>query len=297
MVDLDDVMIFAVSPMENNRFIGVLKDKNFILSYLTKNTCEGILLNLSNNSVLRLIKNKATNQYEETKQQPNIRNKYRLKFVKKDMYWVGDTVDTYTFGYGRFYKGSNILVYEGFSFFNVYAGIGISFHEDGIKKHYEGTWYFGKSHGYGTLWDQDGNVTFQGYFNNGLPVENRTLCILHGDENLNSIHAFVTELVIGCRCFVSSVEQIDFMSFPFLVVLEIGNESFQKTKHLKISNNPSLESIQVGEKSFNVSGSILITNNSELHTILIAADSFVTYSDVTIQSIFIVQSVIRSSLS
>ena len=35
---------------------------------------------------------------------------------------------------------------------------------------YEGEWHRGRMHGYGTLYDKDGNVVWEGYFDRGRPV-------------------------------------------------------------------------------------------------------------------------------
>jgi hypothetical protein len=68
------------------------------------------------------------------------------------------------------YPGSNHLLYRGGFIGLRFSGAGTMYYNRENLAAYEGEWHRGRMHGYGTLYDKDGNVVWEGYFDRGRPV-------------------------------------------------------------------------------------------------------------------------------
>ena len=105
-------------------------------------------------------------------------NLYKISGVhKKELdlgpkgYYVGETKYDKPYGNGILYKSinKNKKIYEGTFISGKYFGIGTLYYDNGTP-HVVGQWNKGNIHGYAHIYDEFGNVSYVGYFNNDKEV-------------------------------------------------------------------------------------------------------------------------------
>ena len=168
-------------------------------------------------------------------------------FDNDGTHWEGDTVGV-PCGWGSIYNADNNCIYNGFYFFDNIYGFGTKYYDDCSQIEYCGELYKGKKHGYGKLFDKNGQEIYDGFWLNDRNDYELCMQFEKGANELPVFHSLIQDIVIQDDCFenISSFELID---YPELRNLTIGCNCFLECKEISICNCPSLEVIKIGNKN------------------------------------------------
>ena len=235
--------------------------------------------------------------------------------------WEGGELNGKPFGFGYEYSEDGNLVYEGFVFEGMKVCVGKDFSDDGNNNclMYEGGYCNDERWGKGTSYDLDGNVDFEGEWeNNHILTENENENDLivpmsiakinigkekYSDENITTLHfppllARLKQIKICyhnfCYCSTLSIDHL-----PSLEKMEIGMFCFRHVRDFILDGLPNLESVKIGDESFGFlyhgkveNGLCRITNCPSLREFKAGRGCFGDYKDFDISHVDSLQSLL-----
>ena len=151
--------------------------------------------------------------------------------------WEGECVNGIPCGWGCYYDEEGALEYEGFRFGKNNICYGCYYHPDLHTVEYMGSIHNGKRVGKGTLYGRLGEVVYNGYWLNDVPVYNEQIGYIHSLSTFVSIHPSD-----DCLLNVSVLRD--------LKRLVISSCSCRHIRSLSITNALKLEIIKIESFSF-----------------------------------------------
>lgn len=164
--------------------------------------------------------------------------------------WEGDSWNGNPCGWGRYYDCRNLCVYEGFMYQDEFVCFGSLYYEGTSIIQYSGMFYCGTKTGYGKLFDVEGNLLSTGCWmkNQYLSTSLKTY---QSCEDRELIHSLLRVIVIGNNSFnQASLSTLQFMNYPYLNKLIIGNNCCRNVSTCVVSRMKCLRSLTIGSYSF-----------------------------------------------
>lgn len=146
------------------------------------------------------------------------------------------------FGLGKMYDDDGLLVYEGIMLNWKRFGYGVSYHNNGLVE-YDGYWCDDKRCGSGKLYDRSGNLVKECEWWDGSESD---IGEYIGDGS-QPIHIGTKILKLEDKCVL---KEWDVSWLMKLESIEIGDDSFEGVKILKIEGLNKLKSLRIGNNSF-----------------------------------------------
>lgn len=148
--------------------------------------------------------------------------------------WEGSSYKGKAFGYGCIFADTNNVVYKGFMIDNKKCCYGEQFYAGLDTIEYCGCFWNNQRHGYGMLFDRSGNLLFEGVFHLGSIPQ---LCITIQDNDDDSIHRMIEELIIDERSMNDHDSSISFNGFVNLRRIAVGSHSCNSISSISLSSN------------------------------------------------------------
>ena len=177
----------------------------------------------------------------------NIEENGTLYMPDDGMRFEGPIEDDNPFGYGSLFNESNQLVYRGFMYSETKMCFGVEFYPDLGKVEYCGCYFGDARHGFGRLYDCQGELIYEGNWIYGLTNYDTSIVLNDIDDEVN-VHNLIHELVIDEGCGNDYDDDLELSGYCYLERLEVRTNSFKNLKSLRISDNPVLKTIDTEDR-------------------------------------------------
>lgn len=199
--------------------------------------------------------------------------------------WEGSTLNGKPFGYGCIFNENDSLYYRGFLVDDQKVCWGTTFYKDCNVVEYSGCYYDGMKHGYGVLYDRKGNLLYDGFFLCDNADYSKSVRIDSSTIGFGQIHNLIEDLRIGPNSMKNEKSAV-FRRYPFLKLLDIGDQNYQNTRVFCVIECDSLKTIIIRKWCFTCYNSMFkVISCLCLNTIQIGYHSFQNCSMVIIKSL------------
>ena len=161
--------------------------------------------------------------------------------------WEGDVLRDQPYGWGVLYDSENRRSYEGFRLKDVNVCYGTQYYSDIQKVEYKGEWFKGKRWGRGIQYDRNGKTMHDGTWMNDTHNEKMTKGLLTDQF----IYTSIEELTVAYKsCNGDEWQVLDFVLFPRLRVVFIGDWCFGRVKQVRMVGMKHLAKVVIGNHCF-----------------------------------------------
>ena len=168
--------------------------------------------------------------------------------------WEGGMLNNLPFGYGCEYSDKDNLIFQGFRMGSMNVCYGTEYRDSSVSNHrlFSGHFFNGKRHGLGVVYDLQGEVDYEGEWEDDKAVKTAPMdilsCIPGGDEIVLSME----QLVIGSN--IGNTDKIPILRispfFSHLKSIHIGANSFKQTREFVLDGLGALEEVLCDYGSF-----------------------------------------------
>lgn len=159
--------------------------------------------------------------------------------------WEGTDLNGEPCGYGCIYNENNQILYCGIIFDGKKVCFGKEYYYDTNKVEYCGNFVNGLRHGWGSLYDKEEKLIYEGEWAFGR----NTFDLKIEDLDVSMIHNLLRELNIGDNC-CSHIYKMRIVKYESLKSIRIGDESCRNVDLLEITDCNELEMLKIGMRSF-----------------------------------------------
>lgn len=199
--------------------------------------------------------------------------------------WEGSSLNGKPFGYGYIFDDNGSLHYKGFLIDDQKVCWGTTYHRGCNVIEYSGCYFDGMKHGYGVLFDRKGNLLYNGFFLSDNVDYSKSVKIDSSTMEFGQIHYLIEELRIGSNSMKNKNSAV-FMRYPFLKLIDIGDQNYQNTRTFCVIECDSLKTIIIRKWCFTCHNTAFkVISCLCLNSIQIGYHSFQNCSMVIVKSL------------